>query len=63
MTDWTTLRVRQDAKEAAEQSKQPDETWSEYILRCGDADVPRRWTEDEIRDLVHGEVQSMRAQR
>ena len=62
MTDWTTLRVSQAAKEAAEQEKQPDETWSEYIIRCGDAEVPRKWTTDQIRELIREEVRAMQTQ-
>jgi len=34
MTDYTTIRVTEDAKAEAEQSKRDDETWNEYIQRC-----------------------------
>lgn len=36
MTEYTTIRVRQDAKDKAEQHKQSDESWSDYLLRCTD---------------------------
>ena len=31
MTKWTTIRVRQTAKDAAAERKPDDMTWSEYI--------------------------------
>ena len=31
MTEWTTIRVHQDAKEKAEERKPDNMTWSEYI--------------------------------
>lgn len=34
VTEYTTIRVRQDAKDKAEQHKQADESWSDYLLRC-----------------------------
>lgn len=36
MTDWTTIRIRQDAKDKAQTHKRDSETWSEYLLRCSD---------------------------
>ena len=32
--DYTTIRVEQDAKDAAESEKKDGETWSDYIRRC-----------------------------
>jgi len=57
--EYSTIRVTKASKKAAEQEKQPDETWSEYLLRCGDADVPRKWTEDEIREIVRDELRQL----
>jgi len=31
MTEWTTIRVRQDAKDKAEERKPEGMTWSEFI--------------------------------
>jgi len=31
MTEWTTIRVKQDAKDAAEERKPEGMTWSEFI--------------------------------
>jgi len=36
VTDYTTIRVSKDAKEAAQESKHTTETWNEYIQRCTD---------------------------
>jgi len=33
MTDWTTIRVRQAAKDDAEARKPDDMTWSEWLRR------------------------------
>lgn len=30
------IRVSEEVKETAEESKQDDETWDEYVLRCHD---------------------------
>jgi len=43
MTDWTTIRVQQDAKDDAEARKPDDVTWSEWIT--GERD-------DELEPLV-----------
>jgi len=40
--DYTTLRVTEAAKEAAEQSKRDDETWNDYIRRCTENPPPVR---------------------
>ena len=34
MTDYTTIRVSKDAKEAAQEAKRDGETWNEYLQRC-----------------------------
>lgn len=34
--DYTTIRVTQDAKDAAEESKREGETWNDYLQRCTD---------------------------
>ena len=36
MTDYTTIRVSKDAKEAAQEAKRDGETWNEYLQRCTD---------------------------
>lgn len=36
MTDYTTIRVSQDAKAEAQQAKRDNETWNDYIQRCTD---------------------------
>jgi len=36
MTEYTSIRVTQAAKEAAEASKRDGETWNEYLQRCTD---------------------------
>jgi len=44
MTDWTTIRVRQDAKDDADDRKPDDMTWSEWITddeRGVDLDIGR----------------------
>jgi len=34
--DYTTIRVTQSAKDAAEASKRDGETWNDYLQRCTD---------------------------
>ena len=34
MTDYTTIRVSKEAKEAAQEAKRDGETWNEYLQRC-----------------------------
>ena len=34
MTEYTSIRVTQEAKENAEASKRDGETWNEYLQRC-----------------------------
>lgn len=36
MTEYTTIRVSKDAKEAAQEAKRDGETWNEYLQRCTD---------------------------
>ena len=36
MTEYTSIRVTQEAKEAAQESKADSETWNEYLQRCTD---------------------------
>ena len=36
MTEYTSIRVTQEAKENAEASKRDGETWNEYLQRCTD---------------------------
>ena len=36
MTEYTSIRVTQEAKDAAEASKRDGETWNEYLQRCTD---------------------------
>lgn len=37
--DYTTVRVEKAAKSVADDAKDDDETWSDYIRRCADADA------------------------
>ena len=36
MTEYTSIRVTQEAKGSAEGSKRDGETWNEYLQRCTD---------------------------
>lgn len=36
MTDYTSIRVTEAAKDEAEDSKRDDETWNDYLRRCTD---------------------------
>ena len=36
MTEYTSIRVTKEAKEAAQESKADSETWNEYLQRCTD---------------------------
>ena len=36
MTEYTSIRVTQEAKDAAQESKADSETWNEYLQRCTD---------------------------
>ncbi len=36
MAEYTAIRVTEDAKEAAEESKRDGETWNEFIQRCAE---------------------------
>jgi hypothetical protein len=36
MTDYTTIRVTEQAKEQADESKRDSETWDDYLQRCTD---------------------------
>ena len=48
MTEYTSIRVTQEAKENAEASKRDGETWNEYLQRCTD-------NPPEIREFVEAE--------
>lgn len=51
MTEWKTMRVPEDAWEAAQAARGDDETWGEYLRRC--ADAPHvEMSEDEVRAVV-----------
>jgi hypothetical protein len=43
MTEYTTIRVSEAAKAAAQDAKRDDETWNDYIQRC--TDTPPNTTE------------------
>jgi len=45
MVDYKTLRVPEDAYDAAKDSKHDAETWGEFLQRCAD-------TRPEIREFV-----------
>ena len=46
MTEYTSIRVTQEAKDAAESSKRESETWNEFLQRCTD-------NPPEIREFVN----------
>jgi len=48
MVEQTTIRVRLDAKQRAEQEKRNDETWSDYLLRCADEGVTEVVPADDV---------------
>lgn len=54
MTEWTTIRVKQDAKDRAEEQKPDHVTWSEWVAdeaRAPDIDFGEI-DEDAIADAV-----------
>jgi hypothetical protein len=54
MTDYTTIRVSQDAKAAAQEAKREQETWNDYIQRCTDEPpVVREFVDAD--DLLEGQ--------
>lgn len=62
MTKWKTMRVPEDAWEAANKAKGTNETWGEYLLRC--AEEPRvEMSEEEVRALIHDEVHDLVIER
>lgn len=70
MTEWTTIRVRKSAKQAAEQRKPDGMTWSEYVASEEYApvanteelarEVARQLDYAEISTLVANEVEALR---
>ncbi len=56
--DYTTVRVEKAAKSAADDAKADDETWSDYLRRCADADpsVQRLVDADELVDQLGTEL-------
>ena len=56
MTEYTSIRVTQEAKEAAQESKADSETWNEYLQRCTD-------NPPEIREFVEAGNLSDRLER
>ena len=57
MTDYTTIRVSEDAKAQAQEAKREEETWNDYIQRC--TDTPPSVTEFvPVEDVVGREVPS-----
>jgi hypothetical protein len=57
MADYETIRAPSGAVSAAREAKNDGETWGEYLLRCAGSDVPKKWTQAEIEDVVRDEVQ------
>ena len=49
MTEYTSIRVTVDAKEAAETSKRDGETWNDYLQRCTD-------NPPEVREFVDADA-------
>jgi len=48
MTEYTSIRVTQSAKDAAAESKRDGETWNDYLQRCTD-------NPPEVREFVDAE--------
>jgi hypothetical protein len=57
MVDYDTIRAPADAVDAAREAKREGETWGDFLLRCADADVSRKWTEAELRRIVRDETE------
>jgi len=55
MTEWTTLRVRQDAKDRAAEQKPEHVTWSEWV--ADEARAPEVPT-DDIADAVVADLRA-----
>lgn len=55
MTEWTTIRVRQDAKDAADEKKPDDMTWSEWVAAEGRVVVTDA---DELADEIVDRIES-----
>jgi hypothetical protein len=55
MTEWTTIRIKQDAKDRAEQQKPDHVTWSEWV--ADDARAPDYPTAD-IADAVVADLRA-----
>lgn len=49
MTDWTTIRVRKDARDAAAEQKPEHMTWSEFIT---DTDRPSELDEAAVAERI-----------
>jgi len=63
--DYTTVRVEEAAKSVADDAKADDETWSDYIRRCADADasVQRLVDADEIITEITSDAADLVAER
>lgn len=57
MTEWTTLRVPQDAADIAREAKRDGETWGDYLRRCADAEPVVEMTEGDVRRIARDEVE------
>jgi hypothetical protein len=60
--DYATLRVPEKELNEARQAKRDDETWGEYLLRCADADIPQKWTSDEIDARIERKLDDLRSE-
>jgi len=63
--DYTTVRVEEAAKSVADDAKADDETWSDYLRRCADADasVQRLVDADEIITEITSDAADLVAER
>lgn len=59
--EYTTIRVTQDAKDDAEESKRDSETWNDYLRRCTD-NPPETREYVKADALVGAVVSDLRAQ-
>ena len=55
MTDRTTINVSKEAHRKAQEAKEDDETWSDYLLRSTDEDAVEMETEPVAKVEVDGD--------
>jgi hypothetical protein len=59
MTDYTTIRVSEDAKAQAQEAKREEETWNEYIQRCTEQPPEvREFVEADTERIDYAEIET-----